>query len=112
MIRHTASQAAAPEANSAASTSGSGGCGFRARVARTTIPSEPSEPTKRRVMSYPATPFAVRRPVDMSRPSARTTSRPRTYSAVTPYFTQHSPPEAVPMLPPIVHISQLEGSGG
>jgi hypothetical protein len=112
MIRQTASQAAAAEANSAASTSCWGGCGFRARVARTTMPSEPSEPTRRRVRSYPATPFAVRRPVDIRRPSARTTSRPRTYSAVTPYFTQHRPPDAVPMLPPIVHISQLEGSGG
>lgn len=112
MIRHTASQAAAPDANSAASTSCRGGCGLRARTARTTMPSEPSEPTNRRVRSYPATPFAVRRPVVIRRPSASTTSRPRTYSAVTPYLTQHSPPDAVPMLPPIVHISQLEGSGG
>ncbi len=112
MMRHTASLAAAPEANSAASTSCSGGLGRSARTARTTMPREPSEPTKSRVRSYPATPLTVRRPVESSRPSARTTSRPRTYSAVTPYFTQHRPPEAVPMLPPMVHISQLEGSGG
>lgn len=112
MIRTTASQAARADPNSAASTNCWGGCGLSARIARTTMPSDPSDPTKRRVRSYPATPFAVRRPVDMSRPSASTTSRPRTYSAVTPYFTQHRPPEAVPMFPPIVHISQLEGSGG
>ncbi len=112
MIRQIASQAADAEANSAASTSCSGGLGRSASTARTTMPREPSEPTKRRVRSYPATPLAVRRPVDIRRPSARTTSRPRTYSAVTPYLTQHRPPEAVPMLPPMVHISQLEGSGG
>lgn len=112
MIAQTASQAAAAESNSAASTSCAGGCGRSARTALTTMPRLPSEPTNSLVRSYPATPLAVRRPVLSSRPSARTTSRPSTYSAVTPYLTQHRPPEAVPMFPPMVHISQLEGSGG
>lgn len=112
MIWQMASQAADAEANSAARTSCWGGAGFSARTAFTTMPRLPSEPTNSRVRSYPATPLAVRRPVVSSRPSARTTSRPSTYSAVTPYFTQHSPPDAVPMLPPMVQVSQLEGSGG
>ncbi|KIX76488.1 hypothetical protein SF12_18555 [Streptomyces sp. MBRL 601] len=112
MIRQTASPAAAAEGNSAASASCLGGRGLRARTALTTTPRLPSEPTKSRVRSYPATPLAVRRPVVRRRPSARTTSRPRTYSAVTPYLTQHRPPEAVPMLPPMVQVSQEEGSGG
>lgn len=112
MIAQTAAQAAAAEGNSAASASCAGGCGLRASTALTTMPRLPSEPTKSLVRSYPATPLAVRRPVVRRRPSARTTSRPRTYSAVTPYFTQHRPPEAVPMFPPMVHVSQLDGSGG
>ena len=41
----------------------------------------------------------------MTRPSAMTTSSPSTASRVTPYFTQHSPPAFVPMLPPIVQNS-------
>ena len=31
---------------------------------------------------------------------------------VTPYFTQHSPPALVAMLPPIEQISYEDGSGG
>ena len=31
---------------------------------------------------------------------------------VTPYFTQHSPPAFVAMLPPILQISYDDGSGG
>jgi hypothetical protein len=48
----------------------------------------------------------------MTLPSARTTSRLRTASRVTPYFTQQSPPAFVPRLPPIEHVSSLAGSGG
>ncbi len=31
---------------------------------------------------------------------------------VTPYFTQHSPPALVAMLPPMLQISYDDGSGG
>ncbi len=57
------------------------------------------------------TPFIVRRPVFMIRPSASTTSRPSAESLVTPYFTQRSPPALVARLPPMVEISYEDGSG-
>ena len=75
-------------------------------------PRVPSEPTISRVRSYPATPLTVRRPVRSTSPEASTTSSPSTESVVTPYFTQHSPPAFVERLPPIVHQSQEDGSGG
>ena len=37
---------------------------------------------------------------------------PSTYSAVTPYLTQHMPPALVATLPPIVDDSHEPGSGG
>src|SRR5439155_22170956 len=48
----------------------------------------------------------------MTRPSARTTVAPVTYSAVTPYLTHRIPPELQATFPPIVDISRLAGSGG
>src|SRR5438132_7228243 len=48
----------------------------------------------------------------MTRPSARTTVAPITYSAVTPYLTHRIPPELQATFPPIVDISRLAGSGG
>ena len=37
---------------------------------------------------------------------------PSTWSVVTPYFTQHSPPALVATLPPMLQISYDDGSGG
>src|SRR5262245_12279165 len=96
----------------AAAVNAASGAGRNANVASVTTPSVPSEPTNSRVKSYPATPFAARRPVRTTSPDASTTSSPRTKSDVTPYFTQHSPPAFVAMLPPIVDISHDDGSGG
>src|SRR3954447_17985371 len=41
-----------------------------------------------------------------------TISSSSTYSRVTPYFRQHSPPALVATLPPIVDHGELAGSGG
>src|SRR3954451_11460101 len=41
-----------------------------------------------------------------------TTSSSSTYSRVTPYFTQHTPPAFVATLPPMVDHGELAGSGG
>ena len=98
--------------NVAAAVNAASGAGRSASVASVTTPSVPSDPTINRVRSYPATPFADRRPVRTTSPDASTTSSPRTKSAVTPYFTQHSPPALVAMLPPTVDISHDDGSGG
>jgi hypothetical protein len=108
----TAAHAAATSVKVAAAVNGVPAFGRRASVTSVTTPSVPSEPTNRWVRSYPATPFAVGRPVRITDPSARTTSRSRTQSPVTPYFTQHSPPAFVATLPPIVELSQEAGSGG
>jgi hypothetical protein len=51
-------------------------------------------------------------PSVINSPSASTTSSPGTWSVVTPYFTQQSPPALVAMLPPIEQISYEDGSGG
>ena len=78
------------------------GRGTSRTVAPVTTPSVPSDPTNNRVRSYPTTSFRVRPPVRTTSPEANTTSSPATLSAVTPYFTQRSPPALVAMLPPIV----------
>src|SRR5689334_11226827 len=41
-----------------------------------------------------------------------TTSSSSTYSPVTPYLTQHTPPAFVATLPPSVDHGELAGSGG
>ncbi len=108
----TASPAARREGKVPTTVTGSTrGRGRSRTVALVTIPSAPSEPTNRPVRSSPATPLTVRRPVMMTLPSASTTSRPSTASRVTPYFTHRRPPALVAMLPPIVEISKLDGSG-
>ena len=87
------------------------GLGCRRTVADTITPRVPSEPVNKLVRSRPATPLAVRRPVWINRPSASTTLRPRTESPVTPYLTHRRPPALVAMLPPMVEIEALAGSG-
>ena len=57
------------------------------------------------------TPFNERWPVRSRVPSASTTSSASTDSLVTPYFAQCRPPALVAMLPPIVEIATLAGSG-
>ncbi len=48
----------------------------------------------------------------MTSPFGRTTSTPRTYCFVTPYFTPAGPPAFSDMIPPIVAPRKLCGSGG
>ncbi|CAB5002158.1 unannotated protein [freshwater metagenome] len=111
MIPSTALPAENRSGKTATAVVGGGGSGRSRRRAIVTMPSVPSLPTMRPARSYPATPFTVRRPSRVMRPSASTTSRPSTASRVTPYFTQHSPPAFVLTLPPIEQKSLLAGSG-
>ncbi len=76
--RDTASAAAGAEANRAATVRGAWAAGRSDRVASVITPSVPSLPMNSLVRSYPATPFAVRRPVRRTSPEASTTSRPST----------------------------------
>ena len=55
--------------------------------------------------------LTVRVPVWSRVPSASTTSSPRTASRVTPYLRHRSPPALVAMLPPMVLMAALAGSG-
>ncbi len=57
------------------------------------------------------TPFTVRWPMSTTRPSASTTVSARTASRVTPYFAHRRPPALVAMLPPMVEMALLAGSG-
>ena len=87
------------------------GRGTSATVASVITPSVPSEPQNRPTISSPDTPLTVSWPVRSTRPSASTTVRDRTELRVTPYLTQRSPPALMAMLPPIVEMSMLDGSG-
>ena len=87
------------------------GIGRSRTVALTTMPRTPSEPTNSEVRSSPVTPLMERWPTVMRLPSARTTSRARTDSRVTPYLAHRSPPALVAMLPPMEEMSKLAGSG-
>ena len=78
MIWVTARPASTTSAKVATMVEVGGGSGRRRRVASVMTPRVPSDPTKRRFRSYPATSFTVRPPKRTTRPSARTTSSPRT----------------------------------
>ena len=82
------------------------------KVASVTTPSSPSEPTNRPAKSNPDLFLWVRPPNRTIPPPARTTSKPRTKSRVTPYLRQRGPPALVAMLPPMVQSARLAGSGG
>ena len=101
----TACPAASSDGKKAISVARGGGAGRSRRVASVTIAERPLRADDSGISPYPATSFTFLPPSRMSVPSAITTSRPRTASRVTPYFTQHSPPAFVPRLPPIVHCS-------
>ena len=60
------------------------GMGRRRRVSSVIMPSVPSEPMNRCVKSKPAEDLRARVPVWMTRPSASTTSRSRTFSRIVP----------------------------
>ena len=107
----TARPAATTSSKTATAVIACGGIGRSRKRAMVTIPNVPSLPTMSPARSYPATPLTVRRPRRVTRPSASTTSSPRTASRVTPYFTQHSPPALVLTLPPMEQKSFDAGSG-
>ena len=96
--------AAAMESNPATSSAWKGGSGMSFSVASVTTPSRPSEPTNKPVKSNPVLFLWVRPPNRTMAPPARTTSRPRTKSRVTPYLRQRGPPALVAMVPPIAAI--------
>ena len=77
-----------------------------------TTASVPSLPTRSDVRSYPATSFRVLPPVTVTRPSAKTASRPSTHFPVTPYLAACGPPAFSATFPPMRHEPREEGSGG
>jgi hypothetical protein len=111
-ISTTARPAAAADGKNATSVDGSRPATRSRSVASTITARAPSDPTSRRVRSSPATFLRVVRAVCRTLPSARTTVRAAMWSPVSPYFRQQAPPALVAMLPPMVEMSPLEGSGG
>ena len=90
----------------ATTTARRSGIGSRRTSAEVTIASVPSLPVtsaRRSTASVSSSQAIV--------PSPNTTSMPSTWSAVTPWPRQCSPPALVPMLPPITEAAREDGSG-
>ena len=90
----------------ATTTARRSGIGSRRTSADVTIASVPSLPvtSARRSLASVSSSHAIV-------PSPKTTSIPSTWSAVTPWPRQCSPPAFVPMLPPITEAAREDGSG-
>jgi hypothetical protein len=71
------------------------------RVTSVMMPRVPSEPTNKRVRSYPAADFRLRRAVCITRPSDKTTFNDMTVSRIVPYRTAVVPLARVDAIPPI-----------
>src|SRR5690606_15454149 len=106
----TAFDAVSIVGNGARSTLTASGLRVRRTITLVTIPSVPSEPTSAPVRSNPGDSGAGP-PVQITSPLGSTTSRPRIWFEVTPYFRQCGPPELLATLPPMVQARCDEGSG-
>ena len=86
------------------------GSGSSRSVASSAIPNSPSEPTKPASQSGPAG-SGLPVPRRTTSPSGSTASIASTWLVVIPCLRQCAPPELKAMLPPIVQIDWLDGSG-
>ena len=109
-ISATAVQARSALANGTNISALCEGQGNNFKVASVTIAKVPSLPTISDVRLYPVLFFSVLAPVFITDPSAKTTSRLRTQSLVTPYFTARGPPLFSAMFPPMVQVPREAGS--
>src|SRR5882724_1606006 len=107
-----AAPAAGTSENTPSTVAAAVGSGNSLTVSSVITPNVPSVPTKPATRSYAVTPLAVRRPQRSTSPPISATSRPSTYSRVTPYLNARGPPALVDALPPIEQNSSDAGSGG